>query len=64
MKNLISAVLIIGFLLVDLLFFHDVFKPGEVTTIAQYLTGILSIPVIVLSAWSLLKNSTTRKLSL
>ncbi|HET7060242.1 MAG TPA: hypothetical protein VFH99_02930 [Candidatus Saccharimonadales bacterium] len=50
MKKIISAVLILGFLFVDLLFFHDVFKPGEVTTLPQYLTGFLSIPVIVFSA--------------
>jgi len=57
MKQAISILLILGFLFVDLLFFHDIFKPGEVTTLPQYLTGILSIPVIVFSAQNLLKSS-------
>ncbi len=56
MRNLVSVVLIVGFLFVDFLFFHDFFKPGETTSLAQYLTGILSIPVFVMSAQVLLKN--------
>jgi hypothetical protein len=56
MKQLLSITLIVGFLFVDFLFFHDAFKTGEVITTAQYLTGLLSIPVIVLSAQSLLKT--------
>jgi hypothetical protein len=57
MNKIINVLLVLGFLFVDLLFFHDVFKPGEVTTLPQYLTGILSIPVIVFSAQNLLKQS-------
>ena len=53
MRKAIDVVLIVGFLAVDLLFFHDVLKPGEATTLPQYLTGILSIPVLVLSFRSL-----------
>ncbi len=53
MKKIIYLVLIIGFLAVDFLFFHDIFKPGEVITSAQYLTGILSILVIGVSVQSL-----------
>lgn len=49
MNKSLSTLLIIGFLLVDFLFFHDAFKPGETITVAQYLTGILSILVIALS---------------
>lgn len=56
MKKLLSAVLLIGFLFVDFVFFHDYFKPGEVTTLPQYLTGILSIPVIITSFQSLIEN--------
>jgi hypothetical protein len=56
MRKLINIVLILGFLFVDLIFFHDVFKAGEITSLGQYLTGILSIPVIVISIQSLLKN--------
>lgn len=56
MKKALDVVLIADFLFVDLLFFHDVFKPGEVTSFAQYLTGLLSLPVIVLAFGSLLKK--------
>jgi len=54
MKKLVYIVLILGFLFVDLIFFHDVFKPGETTSIGQWLTGLLSIPVIIISIQSLL----------
>jgi hypothetical protein len=56
MKQIVSISLILGFLFVDFLFFHDIFKPGEATTAAQYLTGLLSIPAIVIFAQSLLKT--------
>lgn len=56
MRKAIDIVLIVGFLSVDFLFFHDVFKAGEVTTLPQYLSGILSIPVFVISIQSLLKT--------
>jgi hypothetical protein len=55
MRKIIDVVLILGFLFVDLIFFHDLFKPGETTSVAQYLTGILSIIVIIRSAYSLFK---------
>jgi hypothetical protein len=48
-KKVLALVLIVGFLLVDFLFFHDILKPGETVTFAQYLAGVLSIPVLVLS---------------
>lgn len=50
-----ALVLILGFLFVDFLFFHDLLKPGEVTTLSQYMTGVLSILVIAVCAQSLLK---------
>lgn len=53
MRKLLDIVLIIGFLAVDLLFFHDALKAGEVITMPQYLTGILSLIVIIRSAISL-----------
>ena len=56
MRKLVDIVLILGFLFVDFLFFHDVFKAGETTSLGQYLTGILSIPVIVISIQSLMKD--------
>lgn len=56
MKKILYVMLIIGFLFVDFLFFHDIFKPGESTSLPQYLTGILSVPVIVISLQSLLQR--------
>ena len=53
MRKLVSIILILGFLFVDFLFFHDIFKLGETTPVSQWLTGVLSIPVIVLSLQSL-----------
>ncbi|HUD07214.1 MAG TPA: hypothetical protein VMR34_04985 [Candidatus Saccharimonadales bacterium] len=61
MKKLIYIVLVLGFLFVDLIFFHDVFKPGETTSLGQWLTGILSIPVIIISIQSLLSHSKSIK---
>jgi hypothetical protein len=57
MKKIISIVLILGFLFIDFLFFHDMFKPGESITLPQYLTGILSLVVIALALRSLLMPS-------
>lgn len=56
MRKVIDVVLIIGFLAVDFLFFHDMFQVGETITVAQYLTGILSIIVLVQSVQSLFKR--------
>jgi hypothetical protein len=58
-KKALAAALIVGFLLVDFLFFHDIFKTGEAETFAQYLTGVLSIPVLVVSALYLLRGTGT-----
>jgi hypothetical protein len=59
MRKTLSVTLIAGFLFVDFLFFHDFFKPGEVTTLPQYLTGILSIPVLVLASLQLVRRPGT-----
>lgn len=56
-KKALAIALIVGFLLVDFLFFHDIFKAGEAVTFAQYLTGVLSIPVLVVSALFLLRGT-------
>lgn len=61
MKKLIYGALILGFLFVDFLFFHDIFKPGETITLPQYLTGVLSLPVFVIAIKSLLPTKTTIK---
>jgi hypothetical protein len=53
-KKALAIVLIVGFLMVDFLFFHDILKPGEVVTFPQFLTGLLSIPVMVVAVLYLL----------
>lgn len=60
MRNIVDLILILGFVAVDFFFFHDIFKVGEVITLPQYLTGILSIPVLALSIQSLLKPKASR----
>lgn len=54
MKKALAVVVIVGFLMVDFLFFHDILKPGEVVTFPQFLTGLLSIPVMVVAVLYLL----------
>jgi len=56
-KKVLAIVLIVGFLSVDFLFFHDMLKPGEVLTFPQYLTGLLSIPVVVVAFLYLLRDT-------
>jgi hypothetical protein len=56
MKKALAVTLIVGFLVVDFLFFHDILKPGEVITFPQYLTGLLSIPVILIAGGYLLRG--------
>ena len=56
MRKAVDISLILGFLAVDFLFFHDILKPGETISPAQYLVGLLSIPVIIVSTQSLLKK--------
>ena len=59
MRRAIEVLLIVGFLAVDFLFFHDILKPGEAPTPAQYMTGLLSVFVIAICGQSLL-NPTRR----
>ncbi len=56
MRKALDVALILGFLAVDFFFFHDFFKPGEVITLPQYMTGFLSIPVLIMSLRSLLET--------
>jgi hypothetical protein len=56
MMKALAVTLIVGFLVVDFLFFHDIMKPGEVITFPQYLTGLLSIPVIGVAALYLVRG--------
>jgi len=56
MRRVLDVGLILGFLAVDFLFFHDIFKAREVTTLPQYMTGFLSILVFAICSQSLLKS--------
>lgn len=57
MRRTLDLVTIFGFLCVDFLFFHDVFKAGEVTTAPQYMTGVLSLVVFAVCGQSLLRSA-------
>jgi hypothetical protein len=57
MRRVLDVGLIVGFLAVDFLFFHDIFKAGEVTTVPQYMTGLLSVLVFAMCSESLLKSA-------
>ena len=56
MRRVTDITLITGFLLVDFFFFHDVLKPGEGTSLAQWMTGFLSLGVFAICGRSLLKS--------
>jgi hypothetical protein len=56
MHKTLAVIFILGFLAVDFFFFHDFFKAGEIITFPQYLTGILSIPLLIVSTQTLLKK--------
>jgi hypothetical protein len=56
MRRALDLGLILGFLAVDFLFFHDVLKAGETTTAAQWMTGFLSIGVFAVCGRSLLSS--------
>ena len=57
MRRVLDVALIAGFLAVDFFFFHDIFKPGEATSLPQYMTGVLSLAVFAICAQSLVKSS-------
>jgi len=56
MNKILDLILIIGFVVVDFLFFHDILKAGEATTPVQILVGVLSLIVIVRSVSNLLRR--------
>jgi hypothetical protein len=53
MRKTIDAVLIVGFIILDWLRFHDILKP-EAPTFADWLTGALSLLVFYIAADSLI----------
>ena len=56
MRKTLDIILILGFLFVDLLLFHDILKEWQTYTVVDYLIGVLSIPVIIMSLQSLFKK--------
>ena len=52
MSYAINVILIAGFIVLDWLRFHDIFKP-EVPTAADWLTGVLSLLVFYVAVKSL-----------
>jgi hypothetical protein len=54
MRRAIDVMLILGFLALDWLRFHDILKPGETPTVADWLTGVLSLLVFYVAVRSLL----------
>jgi hypothetical protein len=54
-ETAVHIVLIVGFLAVDFLLFHDALKPGELITPVEWLVGALSALVLVSSGLALLK---------
>lgn len=56
MKKAVNIVLIVGFLVVDWLLFHDIFKAGETHSTTDYLTGFLSLLVFAQAGQNLLKK--------
>ena len=55
-RKTISAVLVLGFLAVDWLLFHDAFKAGETHTTADYLVAVLSVLVFAAAGQDLVKK--------
>jgi hypothetical protein len=54
-RRVLDIGLIVGFLFVDFLFFHDLLKPGETTSLPQYMMGLLSIGVFAICGLSLIR---------
>jgi hypothetical protein len=57
MRRVLDLTLNAGFVAVDFFFFHDILKAGEVTSLPQYMTGVLSLAVFAICAQSVLKSS-------
>lgn len=55
MKRFVNLALLLGFLLLDWLIFHDFIKTHVLDyTFTEYLTGVLSVPVMIHSIKSAL----------
>jgi hypothetical protein len=60
MKSLVSFLLVTGFLILDWLRFHDILKP-EIPTLADDLTGFLSILAFSLVLYPSLSGTRRRR---
>lgn len=58
-SKVIDVALVVGFVILDWLRFHDIFKP-EAPTVADWLTGVLSLLVFYGALESLDRSSTPR----
>jgi hypothetical protein len=47
MKSTLIVLIVLSFLAIDALMFHDVLKPGEHYTPVEYMTGIVSMVTIL-----------------
>lgn len=54
--KVLKAVIIIFLLIIDWLIFHDLFKGGERYTVTEFLTGLVSIPVIIIFGFELFRR--------
>jgi hypothetical protein len=55
--KLLIGLLLLSFLAIDWLTFHDVLKPEEHFTPVQYMMGVVSVPTMALLLRDLLKAS-------
>lgn len=53
--KIVKIVIILTLLIIDWLIFHDIVKPEESYTITEFLTGIVSIPIIIIFIKSFFK---------
>jgi hypothetical protein len=60
MRQAVNVVLIVGFVMLDWLRFHDILKPGETPTAADWLTGSLSILVFYVAINSLVGRTASK----
>jgi hypothetical protein len=48
MQRALFAALILSFMAIDWLMFHDLLKPGERFTAVQFMTGAVSVPTMAI----------------
>jgi hypothetical protein len=63
MGTAIHIILVVGFLAVDFLLFHDALKPGEIISPVEWLVGGLSLLLFASSSAALVKTRIERRLA-